>query len=113
MMQKSGSSTPTRTPAPLHQLRRALVDFHDSLDIEGVRVRGVDHSLYFELAQSETVRPLLSVWFNVERHQYTLMCRTTILEPGRPMSETRARLSEYLDRHARQHGWRQASGLKH
>ncbi|WP_445620070.1 hypothetical protein ACUN8C_15580 [Kushneria sp. Sum13] len=113
MRQSSHLSFRSNPPASLHQLRRALLDARDALGIEGVRVRGADHSLYFELAHSETVRPLMSVWFNVERYQYTLMCRTSILAPGRPMSGNRARLAEYLSHHAWQHGWRQASALKH
>lgn len=113
MRQSSDLSARSNTPASLHQLRRALLEAHDALGIEGVRVRGADHSLYFELAHSEMIRPLMSVWFNVERHQYTLMCRTTILDPGRPMSDTRARLAEYLSHHACQLGWRQASRYRH
>ncbi|ART63008.1 hypothetical protein [Kushneria marisflavi] len=109
MRQSSDLSARSYVPATLHQLRRALLESHDALGIEGVRVRGADHSLHFELTRCETIRPLLSVWFNVERHQYTLMCRTTIIPPGRPMSDTRARLAEYLNHHAWQHGWRQAS----
>ncbi|REC93757.1 hypothetical protein [Kushneria indalinina] len=109
MQHGSGLSARSHAPASLHQLRSALLNAHDALGIEGVRVRGADHSLYFELAHSETVRPLMSVWFNVERHQYTLMCRTTIIDPRRPMSDIRARLAEYLNHHAYQHGWRQAS----
>ncbi|ARS52648.1 hypothetical protein [Kushneria konosiri] len=111
MRQSSDLSARSCAPSSLHQLRRALLESRDALGIEGVQVRGADHSLHFELARCEIVRPLLSVWFNVERHQYTLMCRTTttIIAPGRPMSDTRARLAEYLNHHAWQHGWRQAS----
>ncbi|WP_457809019.1 hypothetical protein [Kushneria sp. EE4] len=109
MRHGSGISARSHAPATLHQLRRALLDAHDALGIEGVRVRGADHSLYFEMARSETIRPLMSVWFNIERHQYTLMCRTTILAPGHPMSDTRARLAEHLNHYAGQHGWRRAA----
>ncbi|WP_456268911.1 hypothetical protein M1D97_01160 [Kushneria sp. AK178] len=111
MRQSSGISVPAYAPASLHQLRRALVDTCDALEIEGLRIRGADYSLYFERVSGNIVRPLMSVWFNVERRQYTLMCRTTIITPGRPMGDTCTRLATHLGQHARRHGWHQASRL--
>lgn len=112
-MQHGSGAVLKDTPAPLNQLRRALLEAHDTLGMEGLRVRGADHSLHFELVRGNTIRPLMSVWFNIERHQYTLMSRTTIIGPGAPMSDIRTRLAAYLGHHARQHGWRQASRLDH
>lgn len=97
------------SPTSLSSISSAMTDIPEALAAKGIRARHVDHSIHFEMMQSDRHHPLLSVWFNVESRQYTMMGRSSIIRPGRPMSRTNARLAEHLALRARQHGWRDAA----